>query len=206
MQKMFFCNKERWTQCWVTWLTINLLFPPYFTLQSHQGKFPKTSLCQSPMIFLSLFICAGMGWKLHWLHQSEAELWLHGCSNTAWLLFHISLAFILHSSGEHCFWIAFFSPDLFFPEHLMESSFPSPEGSLRRDYHWRSALPSFLSNVYLKLLGEREAPGIQVLLLGCYHNFITPPTIRAAVPCQKSGQTAEGWNLLMYPVQQGLNG
>lgn len=143
MQTLFFCNKERRTRCWVSRLTTNLLFAPYFTLKSHQGKFSKISLCHRPMILLSPFICADLGWKLHWLHQSETELWLHGYGNTAGLLFHISLTFILHNSGEHCFGIAFFSPDLFFQNVSCKIHF------LCLKALWGgTALSSFLSNVF----------------------------------------------------------
>lgn len=121
----------------MTWLTINLLFAFYFLLKSHQSpwqrEFPKI-LSQSPLILLSPFICAGMGRKLHWFHQSEIEFWVHGYGNTARLLFHISLVLILHNSSEHCFWIFIFSPNLLFPEHFLQNSFPLPESSVRRDY------------------------------------------------------------------------
>lgn len=121
----------------MTWLTINLIVAFYLSLKSHQNpwerKFPKI-LCQSPLILLSPFICVGMGWKSHWFHQSEIELCLHGYGNTARLLFHISLPSIIYNSGEHCFWIAILSPNLFFQEYFVQNPFPSPEGSLRRNY------------------------------------------------------------------------
>lgn len=78
MQITGFCNKERRAQGWVAWLIIILSFAFYVSLKSHQNpwqrKFPKICLSQSPLILLSPFICAGMGWKLHWFHQSDVVM------------------------------------------------------------------------------------------------------------------------------------